>query len=112
MNANSTLFYELLRTTIALSLIAGTAALVLRLTRLRSPALHRAACLLALVAGWTFLRIPSPCRNAWCRNTSWRDRPLRLRRVILTRSPRCRRLTACRLRSPWRAISFRRAGGG
>ncbi len=58
MNANSTLFYELLRTTIALSLIAGTAALVLRLTRLRSPALHRAACLLALVAGWTFLRIP------------------------------------------------------
>jgi beta-lactamase regulating signal transducer with metallopeptidase domain len=50
----SALLLELGRATLALTLAAGLALVVLRLAGLQSPRLHRALWLLALLVGWTF----------------------------------------------------------
>ena len=59
MNTAAFTFIEALgRTSLWLAAAALAAALVLRLARVRSPAVHRAAWLAALIVGWTFLRWP------------------------------------------------------
>jgi beta-lactamase regulating signal transducer with metallopeptidase domain len=54
----ATLLPELGRATLALTLAAGLAWLVLRFTGLQSPRLHRALWLLVLLVGWTLGGVP------------------------------------------------------
>jgi beta-lactamase regulating signal transducer with metallopeptidase domain len=53
----SSLPVDLLRTTLLLAGIGLAAALLLRIARVRSPTLHRAAWCVTLLVGWTFLRL-------------------------------------------------------
>jgi beta-lactamase regulating signal transducer with metallopeptidase domain len=53
-----TILFELGRTTLCLAAAGTCAFLVLRLARVSSPTVHRALWCAALVAGWTFTRLP------------------------------------------------------
>ena len=49
---------QLLRTTLMLAAAAAAVGVLLRVARVSSPAVHRAGCVLVLVIGWSFLRVP------------------------------------------------------